>query len=235
MRRLLIPVILLIIHVSGCSNFPGYGQEKSLPKTIFVGSEKVDCVNRERNNLCYQIKEHVDEEWSLYKGEIMGFLFEPGFIYELVVQADTMARVSGDAPDVQWVLLERVSKVSMQPQAQEIEWRDIPWILTQFGKSDALRESVGAELPNVTFRNDGQLTGSSGCNRFNGVYAVGTDLICVSNLAASKAMCPSIEGMLEQEQTIFYVFQQSGQFELKGEQLFIYSREGDQLLVFKRQ
>ncbi len=210
------------------------GEEKSPPLTIFVGPEKVNCVNRDRNNLCYQVKAKVDDDWSLYKGDIMGFLFKPGYIYELVVQADTRGKPYGDAPDVQWILVEQVNRLPVQPEVSPADWLDISWILEQFGNPTALKTAMGENLPSIIFRQDGMATGSSGCNRFNAKYTIVVDQIRFSDLSATKNMCPSQEGMLDQEQTIFYVYQQAGRFVLKEDHLYIYSMGDELVLVFKQ-
>ncbi|NLF51153.1 MAG: META domain-containing protein [Leptolinea sp.] len=232
MKKTLTTFFLLAVLVTGCTAIREIGERKSLPRKIFVGAEKVGCANNERNNICYQVKEKITDEWSLYKGEIMGFQYEPGYIYELMVSEDTNARSHGDAPDVQWVLMERINKVPVQMEASENGWLDIEWTLTQFGKPDTLISALGDDYPTVIFRKDGMITGFSGCNRFNGNYSVAGDQLRVSNLGAAKGMCPSFDGMLEQEQTVFYVFQQAGRFDLAEDRLSIFSAGEDQILIF---
>lgn len=44
--------------------------------------------------------------------------------------------------------------------------------------------------PIIQFRSDGDLTGTGGCNRFTGTYAVDGGNLVVSPLAATRMACP---------------------------------------------
>ncbi|KAA3658010.1 MAG: META domain-containing protein [Chloroflexi bacterium] len=78
-------------------------------KTVFVGSEKVDCVGVGPQE-CLLVKEGVDGEWELFYDEIVGFTWEPGYEYELRVRIDQVQNPPADGSSILWTLLDVVGK-----------------------------------------------------------------------------------------------------------------------------
>ena len=230
-----IHICLLAVVISGCSAVSAIEEERSPVQTMFVGPHRVECNNPFRNNVCYQVKPKMEDAWQLYTGDIMGFQYEQGKIYELLVQADTKSSLSFNSPEVQWVLVQLISsQPAPDPTAIPAELQDQLWTLAQFGNPGQLTDALGESLPTIFFQKDGHFTGSSGCNRFNGKYTFNGDEIQFEGLAATKKMCPAPDGMLEQEQTIFYILQQTGRFTVVDQSLSIYTRGDERVLIFRR-
>jgi heat shock protein HslJ len=227
--------LLIVTVLTGCSLTNFADEEKSPIKVLFVGPEMVTCTNPLRNNLCYQVKEKVEDAWQLYHGEIMGLQYKSGNIYELMVQADTKSVSTSDAPEVQWVMVQVVSSAPA-PVATPVpaEIQDIVWTLEQYGKPDQLSAALGESAPTIFFQKDGHFTGSSGCNRFNGKYTVDGQTILFESLAATKKLCATPDGMLVQEQTMFNIFQQTGQYDLVDQRLSIFSPNNEWVLIFHK-
>lgn len=60
-----------------------------------------------------------------------------------------------------------------------------PWLLVPGGD-----EWQGASLPSVEFSaDDGQATGSGGCNRFGGSYSVDGDALGIGEIASTQMAC----------------------------------------------
>ncbi|NTV37583.1 MAG: META domain-containing protein, partial [Anaerolineales bacterium] len=57
---------------------------------------------------------------------------------------------------------------------------------------------TGSEVT-LNFGADGQVSGSAGCNRYTGPYQSEGGNLKVGELATSRMMCPSPEGVMEQE------------------------------------
>jgi heat shock protein HslJ len=227
--------LVFVAALAGCSLTNLADEEKSPIKVLFVGPEMVTCTNPLRNNLCYQVREKMEDAWQLYRGEIMGLQYKPGNIYELMVQADTKSVPSSDSPEVQWVMVQVVSSVPA-PAATSVpaELQETMWTLEQFGKPDQLSTAPGESAATIFFQKDGHFTGSSGCNRFNGKYTVDGQTIQFESLAATKKMCTTPDGMLVQEQTMFNIFQQTGHFDLVDQRLSISSPNNDWVLIFHK-
>ncbi|HEX7556812.1 MAG TPA: META domain-containing protein, partial [Leptolinea sp.] len=168
-------------------------------------------------------------------GEVMGLQFEPGFVYELQVQADIKSKPAEDGPAIQWVLYRIINKT---PATEET---DIPatlvgsnWILIQFGSVQTPTVVIGDSEPNLFFQVDGHFTGSTGCNRFNGIYTIEGDRIHLSSIASTRKMCPTPTGMLEQEQSVLKTLELAERYQLAGDQLSIFSEGDSRVITYKK-
>lgn len=79
-------------------------------RTVYVNSELVDCEGAGGPQKCMQIRRAPEEDWELFYDQIEGFVFEPGFVYELRVKVTPRAEVPADASSIKYRLLEVVSK-----------------------------------------------------------------------------------------------------------------------------
>ncbi len=71
--------------------------------TLWVAAEKRECMAT-GPSYCLQIRFKQQEEWQLFYGEIQGFNYEPGQVYQLEVSEILVPQATADAPDRQWVL-----------------------------------------------------------------------------------------------------------------------------------
>lgn len=71
--------------------------------TLWVAAEKRECMAVGPTE-CLQIRFHPDEEWQLFYGDIQGFGYQPGWLYQLEVSEVLVPEAPADAPDRQWVL-----------------------------------------------------------------------------------------------------------------------------------
>ncbi|MBN2530484.1 MAG: DUF4377 domain-containing protein, partial [Deltaproteobacteria bacterium] len=60
-------------------------QSQKETQTLFVNSERVSCTGVAPMQ-CMQVKEHEEDDWSLFYDSIEGFEYEAGYVYELVVE-----------------------------------------------------------------------------------------------------------------------------------------------------
>jgi hypothetical protein len=82
---------------------------EGVSQTLFVASTLADCQG-EAPQKCLQVRESASEPYrNLYAG-IAGFQHEPGYEYELRVEATAVPDAPADAPSVRYRLLEVVSK-----------------------------------------------------------------------------------------------------------------------------
>jgi hypothetical protein len=77
--------------------------------TLFVGPEEVECFGVGPRT-CLQVRESPDEPWRNFFDSIQGFDFEPGFLYELVVEKRPVSPVEADGSSYRYRLLRVVSK-----------------------------------------------------------------------------------------------------------------------------
>jgi hypothetical protein len=76
--------------------------------TLWVAAEKRECMAVGPTE-CLQIRFHPDENWQLFYGEIQGFDYQPGQLYQLEVSELMVPQPAADAPDRQWVLRQIIS------------------------------------------------------------------------------------------------------------------------------
>jgi hypothetical protein len=88
---------------------PAAAAAQSVPQTLFVGPALVPCQG-EAPQQCLQVREKESLPYrNLYSG-IVGFDYEPSYVYELRVEATAVPHPPADASAVRYRLLEVVSK-----------------------------------------------------------------------------------------------------------------------------
>jgi heat shock protein HslJ len=235
MKHLYRICLIVLVGLTGCSVIKPSQVKPQPVHTLYIGPERVECVNPYRNNQCFQVKEKLEDQWSLYKGEIMGLQYEPGFYYHTEVQADVIGKPDKDAPAIQWILFRLISKtVEPETTALPITVQGKTWILEQYGDLQTPTTASGDTPPTLFFQSDGHVSGSSGCNRFNATFVIAKDRIQFGELAATKKMCPTPTAELEQEQMVFSILQQADHFELNDTQLKIISSGNHRVLIYKK-
>jgi hypothetical protein len=86
-------------------------------RTLQVAASKVGCTGVAQQ-MCLQVRETSDGPWTLLYDAIVGFDYEPGFLYEIVVREERVAHPPADASSVRRTL---VSLVSKTPVTQSLD------------------------------------------------------------------------------------------------------------------
>ncbi len=103
----------------------------------------------------------------------------------------------------------------------------------------ALTELNGQPLVSGTgisaqFSTDGNVGGSSGCNRYSGTYTVSGNKITFSSpMAATMMMCE--QAIMDQESAYLEALGEAETFAVKGDQLTLSGKDGATLAVYKAQ
>jgi heat shock protein HslJ len=95
-------------------------------------------------------------------------------------------------------------------------------------------EMSAAELPAqarmfVEFTPGGQITGSGGCNRFFGGYAIEGNTIKIGPIASTRKGCPGITPV---EMRFFAALESATTFERDGDKLVLYDASGEPIVWF---
>jgi len=78
-------------------------------KRIDVAPQLVDCVGVAPMK-CMKVKEQ-GQDWQLFYSHIEGFIFEPGYNYQLEVKVTKKQQpIPADASSLQWTLVKVISK-----------------------------------------------------------------------------------------------------------------------------
>jgi heat shock protein HslJ len=71
----------------------------------------------------------------------------------------------------------------------------------------------------VAFGDDGSISGSAGCNNFRGGYTVDGATIAIGPLATTRMMCPTPEGVMEQEAAFIAALESAATYRIDGDRL----------------
>ena len=109
---------------------------------------------------------------------------------------------------------------------------DTSWRATGINNGkEAVVSQAGTEKATAVFAADGTISGSGGCNNFNGPYTTsGTDAITIGPLAATAMACP--EPAMEIEQMYFAALQKATVYQLEGDTLTLRDAQGATQVTF---
>ncbi len=181
-KIIIILTLILLVSMASCKNTPEI-------QTIWINSAKVDCVGVGPMQ-CMQIKLSSDAPWTNLYQEIEGFTYEPGYIYQVSVEAISLdpKKVPADASSIRYSLKKIISK---KPD-NLLLLNDI-WVLTNI-ESTNLKGNKDESLPYIEL-NTRQMTvlGSDGCNNLRGsIKQVNDSTIIFGPIMATKKACPDM-------------------------------------------
>lgn len=90
---------MLYHRVTGMS-----GEAAGTSRVVLVDSQRVPCVRQDAQSLCFRVRDSAAEPWRLWRGDIEGFVFEPGVSYRIRVNEQPAIGASPDLPAVRWKL-----------------------------------------------------------------------------------------------------------------------------------
>jgi heat shock protein HslJ len=116
-----------------------------------------------------------------------------------------------------------VSYVAQEPAALGTN----EWLITSYnnGRDAAVSPLLNTELT-LAFQEDGNVTGSAGCNRYFGAFVADGDALQIGPLATTRALCPEPEGAMTQEQEFLAALQAAATFTIQGDMLDIRMADG---------
>ena len=94
------------------------------------------------------------------------------------------------------------------------------WRVTAFnnGRQAAVSPLADTDL-SLAFSSDGQVSGSAGCNTFNGSFTSEGKTISIGSLATTRRMCPRPAGVMEQEQQFLQALQSAATADFESDRL----------------
>ena len=105
------------------------------------------------------------------------------------------------------------------------------WRLASFGPAGALQPVLPGSTITLRFEQNGQATGSGGCNSYGASYQVQGSNLAISQVISTEMACLQ-QGVMEQEQRYFQALQSTGSFVLGSDQLVISYNNGQGALNF---
>ena len=107
------------------------------------------------------------------------------------------------------------------------------WVLESFGTRGAENPVVGEISITLEFTDDGQITGSAGCNTYNGAYQLQGDSLIFGEVVSTLMACVDT-ALMDQEILYLDALQSVREVALEGDRLTITYNEGQGVLNFVR-
>jgi heat shock protein HslJ len=150
-------IVLMSLAIMSCSS----GNNKEV-KTFLVNSFKVPCEGVAPMS-CYQIKESAEAGlWQNFYNQIEGFNYEPGFLYTIEVEVETLPEneVPADGSSLKYTLVSVVEQI----KDSRLAVNDI-WVLETM--NGEFLPDVFSKRPYIEIQVSKNLClGTDGCNNF---------------------------------------------------------------------
>ena len=142
--------------------------------------------------------------------------------FQALAAAKTYA-VKGD----QLTLSDAGGKAIASYKAQSQDLAGTSWTAVGYnnGKQAVVSVTIGTELT-ADFGKDGNLTGNSGCNDYNGSYKVDGNKISIGPLASTMMFCSDPEGVMDQEAQYLAALQSAATYRIEGTRLELRTADG---------
>jgi heat shock protein HslJ len=196
----------------------GFDEENTGLKTMYVGTEQVDCVGVAPQK-CLLVKENIEDDYTYFYDQISGFDWEAGFEYELLVSVTEIENPPADASSLSYELVEIVS---VTPVTTSVTITGTKWSLVNLivGGDAVVPIPAGAE---VFFTiSEESVTGGSGCNSFRGSATLSDDdglsfgPLITTRMACSEDKMNLENGVLESLSSVSNYTLNGGLLELKN-------------------
>ena len=213
-------ITLIIVSFMSCES---NGNEQ----TLWVNSAKVDCVGVGPMQ-CFQIRSNENEPWTNLYQDILGFDFEPGYIYQLKVAIDTLATATlpADKSSLEYRLVDVLSK-----QADPLLSLNDIWVATKIIKAEAKSmNSEGNPVLEINTRSM-SILGSDGCNNYRGkIETLSINKISFGPIMGTKKACRDMDIPNKYSAALSKV----KSYKKERLELILYDETNKELLSFKK-
>ena len=222
-------VALVVISSSACGGASDAVTTPSSPdraltfNTLQVAPARVVCTGA-GPQLCLQVRESSSDPWGLFYGTIIGFDYEPGYLYEIRVMEEKVANPPADGSSVSVTLVNIMSKtpVSVFPPLTGTSWK-----LSSLDNRPAL---AGVRVT-LTFTASNRVSGSAGCNAYSGSATVDGGQMKIGPLVSTLRACTE-PGVMAQEQAFLATLEKATVYRLASGELQIGPNAGVVSAVF---
>jgi heat shock protein HslJ len=108
------------------------------------------------------------------------------------------------------------------------------WEVTAFLSGNAVSSPLLGTQITATFREDGTLTGSAGCNAYNATFTTDRGKIEISMPAATRKHCAMPEGVMEQEAAYLAALPAAVRYRVDGGSLALLTADGTYVVSYAR-
>lgn len=200
---------------------------EGLVVSMWIGPERQSCMGVVEM-MCMQVKWSEDGAWENFFSSIDGFIFVPGYNYELLVRQHRVDPTPADASSIAWSLEEIVSRTPAF-EGDPLPLTGTDWHLLAFGEHEMVVFDPVAMNVTAHFGEDSSLSGQAACNRYMGTYTVDGDILIVNPLATTRMMCE--ESLMAVEAAFLSALEGEHQFQINGDKLEVIYAAGE--LIFQ--
>jgi heat shock protein HslJ len=177
-------------------------QYRPSEERMTVAADPVDCADG-TPGACISVTDASGDLWITRPDEIAGFVYEPGFAYELLVERPSEVSEIESPEPVRPRLIRVLSKQAAGLSGEQLseslergEWRLASVAPSGHSEADWAATSITARFDVAA----GRLSGFAGCNNYFAALAVAGDRLEVSAPASTRKACaPETIMALEQE------------------------------------
>ncbi len=100
------------------------------------------------------------------------------------------------------------------------------WQVTSFLRGDAVTSPIAGTEITASFDDEGQLSGSAGCNTYTSAYTTDAGSITIEAPATTRKLCPEPAGVMEQETAYLAALGEAERFSVGGGSLTLLRADG---------
>lgn len=197
-------LLLLVIAV------PIAGAENATEKTWYVGPEMVPCTGVSPQ-VCLQIKENPQENYTSFSGNINGFCYSPGFEYVIKVKEEPSLNPPADASSTNWTLIDVISKTGALTSSN---LEGVSWSLDSFLNGEGNTECLLPYTEITALFDSGRVSGNGGCNSYGGSYVTNGSNITISEIISTLMFCG--DNISSQESNYLMNLQNAAAYNISG-------------------
>jgi len=160
---------------------------------IWVNSYRVDCVGvGPMKCMLVQKGETIEEsQWQNFYSKIVGFEYEPGYIYKLKVKEEQIENAPADASSIKYTLVEVLEKKEDKKLVLNGSWDAVKingaTIKLPLTRGAGVIPQLHIDIAKM------QVSGIDNCNNFTGTISkLGESTIEWGPLAVTQKMCPDM-------------------------------------------
>jgi len=205
-------------------------------KTLYIGFKLEDCTGVAPQK-CMMVKENPDDDYQYFYHPIIGFDYEEGYAYEIVVSVEKVANPPADSSSLKYTLVKIVSKTPAPTEAanngatESGNLEGVTWQAVSLRNAEGKMIDILADAPISLEFADGKAVGSAGCNRYFTAYEADGNTLAIDDKIGSTMMaCP--QPVMAQEQAYLKLLPQAVTFEISDGSLTLSDADGKTLLTF---
>lgn len=98
---------------------------------------------------------------------------------------------------------------------------------------DSVSTLISGTKITAFFDEEGNLSGTAGCNNYNATYTVDGNSISIGPAASTRMFCGEPEGVMDQETAYLMSLEKASTYEIKGDTLSIFAADGSRLADYQ--